>query len=182
MRRLGRHLSPDGEPVDLPLPLVEHDGVWLAGDLSPTGHARESFTRWRRRPDLDAALTHLSSRRLPRSGGAHRAMDEPLAICVTQHLAAVCVGWQQGVVELLDRVWHVGKKRSQGYGRVAEWHVRNIGPPAGADRVFVDDSGRATRPVPTRTAVELNASGRVVHGGYRPPYWWRPWWTQVVVP
>ena len=87
----------------------------------------------------------------------------PLTIFLVPELSWYVVGDADRIRQLLARVTHIGKKRSQGHGRVREWIVE----PSSEDL-----SDR--RPIPSKDGVEVC--------GLRPPYWWHGNWTTVKWP
>lgn len=187
--RLDRHPSVlSGPVIRLPLPLLSvpvGDGsgsVWACSELRPSGPAVDGYVRWRKRPDEEAALEWLAGRRLPRSSGPHRAYDEPLAVTATCDVTAVCVGYPDTIRSLLERVSSIGKKRSQGYGRVRSWRVDELPGRVEPRWALVDQAGQATRAIPVELATRLGISGRVVVAGWRPPYWLTSDWREVVIP
>jgi CRISPR type IV-associated protein Csf3 len=169
-----------------PLPLASITGpdgrsVWAASQLAPAGLSVEGLTRWRRRPDLEAALEWLAARRLPRSVGARRARDDYLTVVTCTSLMGIAVGHAEWIERLLSRITHIGKKHSQGYGRVRRWDVRALPGDPIPSWALVDTEGTVIRPMPVAIAQDIDAAGRVVHGGWRPPYWLREDWTEIVV-
>ncbi len=185
--RLGRRPALyQGPPLRLPLPLLayEHAGcsVWACSTLDPAEPVAKSLVMYRKRLPIEEAVTWLAGRRLPLASGRHRAYQEPLRVAVSTRLQAIAVGYQLAVAELLDRVHAVGKKRAHGYGAVRAWDVRALpGEPDPAWALIAAD-GAPTRPLPVAVAERLGARGRIETGAWRPPYWLREDWAEIVVP
>jgi hypothetical protein len=186
---LDRHPRVYAGPVlRLPLPLLAvpvGDGsghVWACSELRPTTMSSDSYTRWRKRPDEHEALVWLRGRRLPRSVGPHRAYDQPLAVTTTRQIGSVCVGYPAAISRLLDRIHSLGKKRSQGYGRVLRWSVVELDHEPEPMLAIADDDGAATRAIPVELAERLGITGRLAVAAWRPPYWLRDDWRMVITP
>lgn len=73
-----------------------------------------------------------------------------------------CVGEKQGIERLLSTVTHIGKKTSQGFGRVARWEVQSI-----ADDYSIWYGDKLMRGVPPGDAPGYPTG---VYG-IRPSYW-----------
>ncbi|MCB9172317.1 MAG: hypothetical protein H6637_05275 [Ardenticatenales bacterium] len=87
------------------------------------------------------------------------------------------------LVWLLSTVTHLGKKASQGWGRVSKWEIE----PMEADHSIWRD-GELMRGIPAEDVMEYIADGNTPHGlqrgeyGIRPSYWKRGNQMQLVLP
>lgn len=90
----------------------------------------------------------------------------PVRRVVCDRWEASCMGNQIEILRLLESVTHVGKKGSQGYGRVLGWEVEE------SNRFEWGD-----RPVPVQSAEDILRSGEVFMCGWTPPYWHRGAWS-----
>lgn len=109
-------------------------------------------------------------------GGPHRALGVTrrnefgnVANAYTAHAATVVEWTAEGdgdqVIELLQGVHAIGKRRNAGFGEVSSWHIE----PADVDGVIGVDN-RVLRPVP----MEILGPGRadiVADAAWRPAYW-----------
>jgi len=77
----------------------------------------------------------------------------PLVIVLTPALAWYAVGDSDGVRNLLAKITHIGKKHSQGYGRIAEWKVESWQEDLSWLRAIPDEENG------------------FIEMGIRPPYW-----------
>lgn len=168
------------EGVVTPLPLKLswiRNGLplWCTSDLRPQGDTLRDNAYWHKR----WAETHtqfMSKKRANVKAGRNKEMRVPLATVQTPELRAICIGNRQKVEELLSHVSHVGKKPSQGYGRVAKWEVEPLDiPPEDAEAAAL-----RARPVPLDYLGGLT-EGVARRGGFTPPYWYAPFHCPVVV-
>jgi CRISPR type IV-associated protein Csf3 len=149
---------------------------WLASCAAPDQAAEEELHYWHRRVPHAAAEKVTGSLLPPQiyeGHGRYRAYRMPLVITVTTSLTWLAAGDPDAIADLLDDVWCVGKKRSQGEGAVTGWEAEDAGDPDVTAVLWRD--GRIGRPVPARAAAELGVPGaETVRGCYRPPYWRPP--------
>lgn len=170
----------DGVVTPLPLKLsYVKDGLplWAASDLRPQGDTLRESAYWHKRWP-DAQQSYMQKRRANVKSGAYKEMRVPLPTVQTPELRALAVGNPEKVHDLLAHVSHVGKKPSQGYGRVARWDVE----PLDTSVEEAEATALLARPVPL-VYLRDEASGEshaAVRGGFTPPYWFSPWHTAVV--
>lgn len=172
------------DPIDAPLPIEQgrnDDGKWWwlcsFGCYVLQG---ESITGWKKRwDDKHDFLVDFPEKRKPRidhKSGFFKAYAMPLIIRNTKEIVFCCIGNAARIEELLANCWGIGKKRSQGYGRLdtkkveetsGNWHSWN-------------EKREATRAIPVATeeikkqissAALQNRSFAMVTTGYKPPYW-----------
>lgn len=166
---------PAGCACTLPLPLAlldvvdgpEHARlpVWASGDLMPAGEALRDREYWHKRYPTDHAEW---GKKLNADTGTGRWKEYriPLSTTRTDRLESLCIGHAEEVLRLLDAVTHVGKKGTQGYGRVTNWTVTEVDlTPEQAEQLI-----RTQRPMPGQ------GGGA---GGFTPPYNYRPWHTRL---
>lgn len=126
----------------------------------------EGIDHWNKRFDTQfAGLVDFGKRRgkVIIEQGAYKAYHMPVFYRVTDRVEWYCLGNQERITELLATVTHIGKKRSQGWGRIANWTVEQ----------WPDDwsrcrNGRLTRGIPifdTTQPVDLMLYG------LHPPYY-----------
>lgn len=127
-------LHPGVEPPDLDLPLQRCHGVdnadwhWAATCAFPDAPAgRPTVRYWSGRPDhtalgdLTAALPAVVSERQ----GPYRSRVMPLLVTSIASVSWRAVGDVDAVQSILKDVAAIGKKRSQGEGRVLRWEFED---------------------------------------------------------
>ena len=121
--------------------------------------------------DIDLDLLERSA-----SGGPHKALGLTrrkefgnVANAYTSHAAAVVEWTAEGdgdrVIELLQGVHAIGKRRNAGFGEVLNWHIE-----LAEDDGVISGDGRVLRPIP----VAMLGTGRVdvvADAAWRPAYW-----------
>lgn len=124
----------------------------------------EGVTAWRKRCDFPTSYGKVDTAR-----GMYKAFDTPLAYISTPKIVFYAVGNKPEVERLLKtRISHVGKKRSQGYGRIGEITVEDC---AVDYSVFRDDV--LQRPIPASGCPWGFADPVEAYYAYKPPYWRR---------
>jgi hypothetical protein len=165
--------TPEGDADDIAIPatrsLVDGLPVWHASSLHAQEPIDPELVRYRKRPPEEDLITWSEPAKLRLKQGRFRAYDLPVVVQPLSLIVGHVHGSESGVRSLLSEVRHVGKKRSQGYGRVLRWQVDRVN---GAFAWQLPD-GKPSRVIPS-------AVGQVQ--GYRPPYWHRPWWAPCVAP
>lgn len=177
----------DGSPAVVPLPLelvwVSPEGrpLWAASDLRPQGEILRSREYWHKRAPADR-MQLAKKRRLETRRGRYKEYRVPLATVNVPELRAICVGNGPEVAWLLRHVTHVGKKSSQGFGRV-RWKVATLGQ----SPEEITEAALRARPVPAAYALErrgeisLRGGERYARMGWTPPYWHAPWHDLAIV-
>jgi hypothetical protein len=165
--------EPDVVADDIALPVervtIADTPIWCATSFLPKSEVDPAIVRYRKRPPEEGLIEWSSPCKLRFTQGKFRAYDLPLVVRPATSLIAYVLGSEVGVRDLLREARHLGKKRSQGWGRVAAWTVSRVE----GDFPWQDGAGRPTRAVP--------GDGGAVQG-VRPPYWYRPWWVPAVAP
>lgn len=177
----------NGSPVTVPLPVelawVSPEGLplWALSDLRPQGDAIRSQEYWHKRAPSDR-MDLANKQRLEARRGRWKEYRIPLSTIRVPEIRAVGVGDPIEVARLLSHVSHVGKKASQGFGRV-EWSVVPWDVPT-------EDAQKAAlmaRPVPARYLFEAEGEINLSEGtnytrrSFCPPHWYAPWWDLAVV-
>lgn len=162
-------------PPDLPLPLHRCTTAgelwhWSATCAYTDAPASIEVRRWTARLDHAAleTLTATLPKNLSPSKGRYRTRQMPLFVTLTNRLTWRAVGDPSQVADLLSPISAIGKKRSQGEGRVLRWTVEPIDiDPWDAGHLHPDQS--LGRPVPACCAGALPDSPTML-AGIRPPY------------
>lgn len=140
----------------------------------------DRHAHYARRFDVDPAIIAPDERRVfQSSGGEFKSYRLPLRVRLTNRVVWFCVGRGTEIRRLLRDVRNLGKKTSQGWGRVAEWIVE----PVENDLSWFADSpaGRVLmRPLPSAPPDAIGL--RKWYGGIIPPYWAQEYFAEGVTP
>ena len=104
--------------------------------------------------------------------GRYKAYHMPVFYRVAEEVEWYCVGDKARIGALLSTTTHLGKKRSQGYGRVIKWEIESI-----EQNWSIWKDNKLTRGVPQDDALQLiQEHGKfelfnVIHYGIRPSYY-----------
>lgn len=158
-----------GGSLELPIPVAQAHGVYLATCARPTWAARELRQKNRRAPIEQLARLSTMRTKVDVSSGPNKAYRTPYeAGLLSEPLTWWCLGEREGVEELLLLCTRLGRHIGSGYGRVDRWEVERCEPWPGFPAVR---DGAPLRNLP------LDYPG-VVRGtqgwaAVRPPYWER---------
>lgn len=131
--------------------------------------AEEGRDHWNKRFDMGFAhLVDFRGRRgkVVIAQGRYKAYHMPVFYRAALRVEWYCVGDGAEIERLLSTAAFLGKKRSQGWGRVMRWEVK---PWAEDWSVWRD--GRLARGVPVADVCERGEPFRLAHYGVRPPYY-----------
>lgn len=168
------------DPPDLPLPLArcERDPLWWHWAATcgwPSASPdRPEIRYWHTRTDhrhIERNVAQLPAK-LPEGSGRWKAYRMPLPITVTQSLTWHAIGAIGAVESLLSSIQAIGKKRSQGEGRVARWEVTpaDLSDFAAA---HLSPTGALARPTPHGCLADYEGplvDGGDGYAGIRPPH------------
>jgi CRISPR type IV-associated protein Csf3 len=143
------------------------DGWYWACSFACGEAKREEVLHWHKRFDQAAAEEYadFGARRgtVDIKSGHYKAYRMPLLVVLVSRLTWYAVGDIGQVSALTGRLTHVGKKRSQGYGKVASWLVESWPEDLSSLRAVPDLEG----------PLEI---------GIRPPYWLARDWRRATIP
>lgn len=109
---------------------------------------------------------------------SYRAYHMPISYRAALWVEWYCVGDRQAIGELLCCTTHLGKKTSQGWGRVSRWEIKPI-----PEDWSVWREGRLMRGIPPEDlSGSFAADLRIANYGIRPSYWDRRNQTTLVMP
>jgi CRISPR type IV-associated protein Csf3 len=151
-------IAPDvSVTADLPLDRREAADEWYwAASFAFGQPVMEEVVYWHKRFDAMQAETYVDFGKsrgvVDTKSGHYKAYRMPLCVFLVPEFTWYVVGDQIEIKKLLDLKTHIGKKPSQGYGRVREWIIE----PAEEDLSHV-------RPIPDPNGAD--------EWGIRPPYW-----------
>ena len=141
-------------------------------DTDPSAPEHWSATRWRRRFDHDARhqrkSTHINT-----TSGPFKSYNAALPYAGAGKLTFFFeprVGTDpERIPELLRaHLWGIGKKTSQGYGRVRSWELHEA---SGALQSAIHHNGRALSSLPAAWFAGVEPGVRNERRTIRPPYW-----------
>ena len=130
-------------------------------------HVASGKTYWEKRVSTlrAAQIAELSrSGRVEIAKGRYRLYHMPLFYQAALYLDWYVCGDRNAIADLLQDVWGIGKKQSQGFGRVIRWEIE---PQAEDWSVTRDGQPMRAIPISGKWFDPTNAR----HIGYRPPYW-----------
>ncbi len=172
---------PGGQPTNtvsrLPLATVrfgQRDWYYKCS-WAQWSHDVEGSDYWNKRFDSQFAdLIDFGNRRgkVIVEQGEYKAYHMPIFYHAACWVDWYCVGSRAALEFLLPIATHIGKKSSQGWGRVSHWVIESW-----PEDWSVWCDGRLMRGVPERDALELiQRAGRfepfnIMHYGVRPPYY-----------
>lgn len=168
-------------PVQLPFKIVhENQQHWYYAcswaQPQPWWIA-EGQDHWNKRLDSGFAdLVNFGTRRgkVVIEQGRYKAYHMPIFYRVADKIEWYCVGDKHEIEQLLSTVTHIGKKTSQGWGRVTSWAV-DVWP----EDWSVRRDGKLTRGVP---ACDVTGPANFMQYGLRPSYYRKENQMLVVLP
>lgn len=175
------------EPAVIPLPIsllwASQEGLplWACSDLYSVAEKHSTVEYWHKRFPEQAMQDWCAKPNADMGSGRYKEYRVPVRteMPADSVLCALCIGNRDEVERLLSYVTHVGKKPSQGKGRVIRWYVEPI------QNETPEISILSRRPVPLSFFIE---SSREISGtlsplsAWTPPYWYRPWHAMVRLP
>lgn len=166
--------QPKGEPLKggrLPMTIVHAKDWYYRCSWAVWGAHIDGQDHWSKRFDQSyAGLVHFGGRRgkVDTSAGAYRAYHMPVYYRSALWVEWYCVGQRGELEPLIHSITHLGKKVSQGWGRVMRWEIQTI-----REDWSIMREGRLTRGVPIYHLPE-GCERKMGNYGIRPPYWdWR---------
>jgi len=159
------------QPVRLPLKKcgVGEEWYYAASFAQPRQWwVVEGIDHWAKR--FDQSLVSLLARDgkrcvLNTRSGRYKLYHMPVFYRCALRVQWYVVGSQRRIKELLCTLTNIGKKGSQGWGRVSAWHVE----PCAEDWSEVRD-GQLTRALPVTEATQRGLPFELAHYGIRPSY------------
>lgn len=163
-----------GEEVRAGAPLLIHnpdrpDWYYACSWAQWPTHVTEGIDHWNKRFDASlASLVDFNDRRgkVIVEQGRYKAYHVPVFYRAALWIEWYCVGDRVDVEALLSTVTHVGKKASQGWGRVWRWEVAETGADWSVWR-----NNRLMRGIPAPEATIPGRTFNLTWHGLRPPYW-----------
>jgi len=129
----------------------------------------EAKDYWNKR--LDSQFAYLLTRdckKVTIRKGRYKAYHMPVFYYAALRVEWYCVGDRAGIERLLSTVTHIGKKRSQGWGRVMQWEVEPV-----SENWSVWRDGYLMRGIPAQDVADTRQSFRIMLYGVRPSYYRR---------
>lgn len=142
-----------------PDPMTGQSGWWMT----------EGQDHWNKRFDQSyASLIDFAGKRgrVIIEQNRYRAYHMPVFYRVAEQIQWYCVGDLKEIERLLATVTHVGKKASQGWGRVIEWQVERWPEDWSCWR-----ENKPMRALPASEAAERGAMVNLRYYGLRPSYY-----------
>ena len=158
-------------PLPLELLWVSDDGLplWACTPLRPVNNDKglDAVEYWHKRyPSHRAEFGRKLNANT--AAGRWREYRTPVHTHSVNTLAALAIGSPEETLRLLETITHIGKKGSQGFGRVAKWEV--IAANHNADDIV------SLRRVPVASCLGENRKV-LPNCPWTPPYWYAPRWS-----
>ena len=179
----GKGLEASNEPYYIPLPIQK---LWVCPKtFAPLWNATQFFavdgnqTRtayWHKRGYRAELLKKAKSGKPHNANfgqGRHKEYRMPLPVQTSLRWRAFCVGDMTEVWRLLRSIKSIGKKRTQGFGLVAKWHVTEI------NSFSYFHEGRFIKTFPTAYPNLPEVPPNVIFSRYEAP-WTPPYWLQTL--
>lgn len=164
---------PDTVWKDPPLPLAKHitsEGRKFYCASFGLHDGVSSISGWKKRWDEQYDdIVDFGSRqpRLRYKEGYFKSYSMPLVLWATEEIVFYARGWTDEIRRLLStHISKIGKKCSQGYGRVSKIVVEEVD-----EDWSVEWNGTVMRSVPVEHYAGVRISGTIRHYGYRAPYY-----------
>jgi len=162
---------PGEQPAELDMPFLKkrHIGTpfWYYACSWAQWQPQEGKDHWNKR--LDSSFAYLVDFGKKRGKiiieqGAYKAYHMPIFYFIADRIEWYCVGIGDEIRRLLGACTHLGKKTTQGWGRVATWLIESW-----PEDWSVRRDGKLTRGVPARDAGEIPQDMHLY--GIRPSYY-----------
>lgn len=156
--------------VILPLKRVNNKNEWFysASWAYPlqAWFLSESVCNWTKSFDLNYSdLTKFKNKaKVENKKGKYKSYNMPVFYKVTDKIIWYVVGDKEEIASILQFAQSIGKKTSQGWGRVKKWAVEEI-----KEDWSIRKDGKLTRGVPV--SYDKNTPGQIINYGFRPSYW-----------
>jgi len=163
----------EGKAVSMPLQIVhpgEPDWYYTCSWAQPQPWwIEEGRDYWNKRFDQSFAyLVDFGYRRgkVIIEKGRYKAYHMPVFYYAALRIEWYCIGDRTGIEELLSTVTHIGKKRSQGWGRVSRWEVESW-----PEDWSIWRDGRLMRGIPVQDVCDSDKAFHLQYYGVRPSYY-----------
>lgn len=114
-------LKPYGVKTRLPLKRLR--GSYLCS-MARFRDVTTYTNRYRKRTNELSATKWVEPKRIYTDQKVYKNYDIPLSVVTCSRIHWIVVGNEQAIRELLKSVTYIGKKQSQGYGKVTKWEIR----------------------------------------------------------
>jgi len=150
----------DVEGVRIPLEHrnEESDHWYHACSFAWWGPHSDDKAYWEKRLDAGRLDIVNTPRKIDTASGRYRLYHMPIFYRSALYVDWYACGDMEIVADLLSDVWAMGKKTSQGWGRVSRWEISNW-----------DEDLSWMRAVPV-AGRDFDPS-KCLYTGFRPPYW-----------
>lgn len=172
--------QPKGEAMKSKLPIkTVHSKEWYYrcswAEWSPNVEAKDY---WNKRYDNDLSdfVSFKGRGTVKIEAGAYKAYHQPVFYRSALWIQWFCVGDKTEIGRLLSTCMNIGKKVSQGWGRVMRWEVESI-----SDDWSIWKDGKLMRGIPVFEK-PADHVGNIAIYGLRPSYWDKRNQIMVVLP
>lgn len=143
--------------------------LWAATPFVPFGTVVRDASYWHKRQQSgEWTGTKRGTFTITATKGRYMERRVPLPTTVASAWEATCIGNLEEIGRLLEPLTHVGKRRSNGFGAVRRWVIREV-------EVFsLVEDGKLSRPLPGLAVSLLDGmfpQGAPLPLGWTPPQW-----------
>lgn len=111
-----------GKIYNFDLPLMKKNGSFLCSYAKYKKN--EYVNKWRKRFDIKYALKYKDKKKVKINSGIYKNYNMPIIVNAIKKISWICIGDKEEIGNLLKKVIGIGKKRSQGYGIVDKWIIK----------------------------------------------------------
>lgn len=160
--------------ADVKLPIKRRHGprscwYYLCSWAQWPEHVVDGRSFWTKRLSRHTEILDLGrAKQVSLKGGRYRSYQMPVFYRSCLYVDWYCVGDGDAILDLLSDVWGLGKKTTQGYGRVLRWEAEPI---IGDWSVWRNGDLARAVPVCDQSYKELDESWPKMEVGFRPSYW-----------
>jgi len=168
------NIEEKSEPVyfedEMPLKKYKTSGEWVwASSVAMTLEEKEidkwCITNWKKRFDVDQEHQKKDTQ-IPISAGKFKSYNSKLAYAPVERIIFLFEGDPEKVKTLMKNIDGIGKKTSQGYGKIKDYSIEPT------DKQYsIYDSGHTLRSLPKEFISGIEPGIRVERRTVRPPYW-----------
>ncbi len=168
----------DAINVQLPIKAINNNEWYYCISWAEWGPYIDGNDYWNKRFDNDLSdfVTFKGRGTINNSEGTYKAYHQPVFYRSALWARWYCMGNKTEIKRLLSTCTNVGKKGSQGWGRIMRWSVESI-----HNDWSIWKDGRLMRGIPAGEKPD-NYVGNIAVYGVRPPYWNRRNQIMVVLP
>lgn len=166
----------EAKPLPVPLKVLWESNsglpLYASSSMYPVGDVFNDVTYFHKRvPTGEWSRTNKSGKvQLSPVRGRYMERRIPFRTSIIHKLQARVIGNADEIARLLEKITHIGKKRSAGYGEVCEWEITEAKL---RDVDCLVKNGKLARPIPAwcTESLKIDINAPMVMVGWSPPQW-----------